>query len=300
VSAQALASAAPGIRDALAWAEHEIGAASETPRLDAELLLAHALGVAREQVVIAAGDRRAPRSDERSLDRHARMRLSELVRRRAHAREPVAYLIGYRHFRRLRIAVDRRALIPRPETELLVDAALALPRGASVLDLGTGSGAVALAIKDERPDLEVAGADVSPSALALARQNGRTLGLDVDWLRADLLVGIPDRFDAIVCNPPYVADSERGTLAPEITRHEPPLALFAGPDGLDVVRATLAQLAPPARPRLRQLALEVGAGQAAAVRALMRDARFGRLRTLADLAGIERVVVGTRGSRSDA
>src|SRR5205085_157818 len=128
----------------------------------------------------------------------------------------------------IELGVDRRALVPRPETELLVEAALGLPAGAHVLDLGTGSGAVALALKAERPDLQLAGSDVSEAALELARANGARLGLEVRWLRSDLLSGLADEFDAILANLPYVADSERPTLAPEILRHEPPEALFAG------------------------------------------------------------------------
>ena len=143
-------------------------------------------------------------------------------------REPVAYILGRRGFRRLDLAVDPRALIPRPETELLVEVGLGLPRGARVLDLGTGSGAVALASKDERPDLLLSGSDLSEDALALARANGERLGLAVSWLRADLLAGVPDEFDAILTNPPYVAESARASLAPEILRHEPPGALFSG------------------------------------------------------------------------
>jgi release factor glutamine methyltransferase len=162
-----------------------------------------------------------------------------------------------------------------------------------VLDLGTGSGAVALALAHERPDLRVSASDVSADALALARANGERLGLDVRWLRADLLAGVPEEFDAILCNPPYVAAGERAALAPEIVRHEPASALFAGPDGLDAIRALADQLA--RRPSVRLAALEVGAGQARTVRELMRGAQFDAVRVVRDLAGIERVVVGERG-----
>ncbi len=158
--------------------------------------------------------------------------------------------------------------------------------------MGTGSGAVALALKDERPDLHVSGSDLSEDALALARANGERLGLPVSWLRADLLTGVPDEFDAILSNPPYVAESARTSLAPEILRHEPPEALFAGLDGLVVIRALLTQVA--GRGRVKTVALEVGAGQAAAVGELMRAAGFTEVRSEHDLAGIERVVVGKR------
>lgn len=271
------------VRDALDGAVTAISAAGcETPRLDAELLLAHALGVGRERLLI----------DDLEVTGPAVRVFQDFVRRRSVQREPVAYILGRRHFRRLELAVDRRALIPRPETELLVEVALALPRGARVLDMGTGCGAVALALADERPDLSVAGSDLSADALELARANGERLGLHVRWLRADLLDGIHDEFDALVSNPPYVRDGERVALAPEILRHEPASALFAGADGLDAIRPLVEQAS--ARESLRLLALEVGAGQAAEVVGLMRAAGFAAVRAERDLAGIERVIVGER------
>ena len=256
----------------------------ETPRLDAEVLLAHILGVDRARLLT---------DGELTVAGAAVRPYQEAVRRRAVAREPVAYITGARGFRRIELDVDPRALIPRPETELLVEVGLGLPRGAGVLDVGTGSGAVALALKDERPDLRVTGSDASEQALELARANGAKLGLKVAWMHADLLEGMPDEYDALLCNPPYVADSERATLAPEILRHEPPEALLAGPDGLDAIRALLTQLA--VRERVRLAALEVGAGQAPAVGELMRGAGFHTVRVERDLAGIQRVVVGERG-----
>lgn len=273
------------VRDALDGAITAIAAAGcDTPRLDAEVLFAHVLGVSRERL-LTDRDLTVARPHVRACQ--------GAVRRRAVEREPVAYITGRRGFRRLELAVDRRALIPRPETELLVELALArLPRDARVLDVGTGSGAVALALADERPDLLVSGSDTSADALALARTNGERLGLHADWLRADLLDGAPDRFDAILSNPPYVAESERASLAPEILRHEPPDALFAGPDGLDAIRALLVQVA--SRERVKLIALEIGAGQADAVSELMCSAGFADVRRERDLAGIERVIVSTR------
>ena len=271
-------------RDALDSAIIAITAAGcETPRLDAELLLADALGVSRERLVV---------DSDLLVEGPAVRVFQNAIRRRAVQREPVAYILGRRGFRRLDLAVDPRALIPRPETELLVEVGLGLPRGARVLDVGTGSGAVALALKDERPDLLLTGSDLSEDALALARANGERLGLAVSWLRADLLAGVPDEFDAILTNPPYVAESARASLAPEILRHEPPGALFSGPDGLDAIRALLAQVG--AREQVRTVALELGAGQAGAVQELMRTAGFATVRAERDLAGIERVVVGER------
>ena len=271
-------------QDALEGASTAIGAGGcATPRLDAELLLSHVLGVARERLLL---------DPELSVQGQAVRAFQDAVRRRAVEREPVAYIVGHCGFRRLELAVDPRALVPRPETELLVETALTLSKGASVLDLGTGSGAVALALKDERPDLELTGSDVSSDALDLARANGRRLGLQVRWLHADLLAGVPDCFDAVLANLPYVADRERATLAPEIVRHEPRGALFAGPDGLGTIRALLAGLG--GHPRVGLLALEVGAGQAQAVAELVRAAGFRALRSERDLAGIERVVVGER------
>jgi release factor glutamine methyltransferase len=282
----ALIGAGTPVREALEGAATAIGAAGcQTPRLDAEVLLADILGVDRARLLT---DR------ELTVAGPAVRAFQNAVRRRAVEREPVAYIVGRRGFRHIELSVDRRALIPRPETELLVEVALALPAGARVLDVGTGSGAVALALAQERPDLHVSGSDVDEDALALARANGVRLGSSVSWLRADLLNGVPDEFDAVLSNPPYVAEGERAVLAPEILRHEPGRALFAGADGLDAIRALLAALAVCERVRL--VALEVGAGQAGAVAALMRDANFATVRGELDLAGIERVVVGERAS----
>jgi release factor glutamine methyltransferase len=272
------------VRDALDGAVTAIGAAGcETPRLDAEVLLATVLDVDRARLLT---DR------DLTVAGPAVRAFQDAVRRRAVTREPVAYITGRRGFRDIELRVDPRALIPRPETEMLVEVALALPPRARVLDVGTGSGAVALALAHERSDLEVSASDISEPALELARANGQQLGLPVRWLHADLLDGVPDEFDAVLANPPYVAESERRTLAPEILRHEPHGALFAGVDGLDAVRALIAQLA--SRPRVRLAALEIGVAQAGAVAAMMRDVGFTAIRRECDLAGIERVVVGER------
>jgi release factor glutamine methyltransferase len=275
------------VRDALASASAALADdGCDTPRLDAELLLAEVLGVGRERLVL---DARSP------LDPPAMECFQALVARRV-AREPVAYILGRKEFRRITLSVDRRVLIPRPETELLVEVGLSLPAGATVVDVGTGSGAVALALKQERPDLGVWGTDSSAAALTVARENAARLGLDVHFAQANLLAGADEPFYAILANLPYVPDGT--ALAPEIARYEPAEALFGGADGLDVIRRLLGRIAsagPVGRaggPAL--VALEVGFDQADTVSDLVRAAGFDRVERLRDLAGHERVVVGRR------
>jgi release factor glutamine methyltransferase len=270
------------VREALDSAVVAITAAgSDTPRLDAELLLAHALGVNRATVVT---------DSRREVSGPAVRAFQEAVRRRSAGREPVAYIVGSRGFRHLELAVDPRVLIPRPETELLVEIGLDLPAGARVADVGTGSGAIALALKHERPDLDVVATDASIDALAVARANAAQLGLDVEFLHGDLLAGA-GAVDAVLSNPPYVSEAEHATLAPEITRHEPPGALVAGADGLEVIRR-LVPAAAGAGAAL--LAIEVGHGQAGRVTTVFGAAGFRRVTARRDLARIERVVVGFR------
>jgi release factor glutamine methyltransferase len=262
------------VRDALDSARIPLTAAGcDNPRLDAELLLAAALGVDRAMLFA---------HPDRELDGEATRAFMNAVRRRRE-REPVAYILGSKGFRRIELQVDRRVLIPRPETEHLVEAALQLPRGARVADVGTGSGAVALALKDERPDLEVFATDVSKDALDVARANARRLELDVTFVEGDLLAGV--EVDAVVSNPPYV---EAGaSLMPEVGRWEPPLALYGDADGLSVIRRLVKVDVP-------FLALEHGGGQADAIEALAREAGFGEVERVRDLAGIERVLVARR------
>ncbi len=259
------------VRDALDSALIALTASGcETPRLDAEVLLAAALGVDRAALIV---DPARPVEVEP---------FREYVRRRTR-REPVAYILGRKGFRRLELEVDPRVLVPRPETEHVVEAALGLPAGARVVDVGTGSGAIALALADERPDLRVVATESSPGALAVARANGARLGLAVEWLEGDLLDPVSGTVDAVVANPPYVRDGER--LAPELG-YEPREALYGGQDGLAVLR----RLAGAVRD-VPFVALEVGAGQARDVAALLPGHEIEVVR---DLAGIERVVVGRR------
>ena len=280
------ATAAATVADALAAARDAIAAAgSETPRLDAELLLAEATGRRREQL---AADPGAP------VPAAAARTFGTMVRRRI-AHEPVAYILGRRGFRRIELRTDRRALIPRPETELLVEVALDLaPR--RVLDIGTGSGAVALAVADELPGAEVVAVETDAGALALARENAAALGFAG---RVELLHGpaaaAAGRFDLALANLPYVADGDRSTLPADVADWEPEAALFAGPDGLTVIRAVLAALAPgDSGPECDAVALEVGIGQAEDVAALVVAAGYPYVAARADLAGIDRVVVGRR------
>jgi release factor glutamine methyltransferase len=220
--------------------------------------------------------------------------------RRRREREPVAYITGWKGFRHLDLAVDRRVLIPRPETELLVEVGLTLPEGATVVDVGTGSGAVALALKHERPDLRISAVDSSRPALDLARENAHHLALDVHFAHSDLIAhshlisdtdSTPEgreRFYAIVANLPYVPDGI--ALPPEVAEYEPAAALFGGVDGLDVIRRLLGTI----DRGVNMVALEVGFDQAERVSALVCSAGFARIERLRDLAGHERVIVGWR------
>ena len=268
------------VRDALDSAVVGLTAAGvPTSRLDAEVLLAHVLAVDRTALFLDPARELTPAQ--------AGAFRAVVVRRRE--REPVSQLVGLRGFRHLELAVDRRVLTPRPETEHLVEAALWLPEGARVVDVGTGSGAVALALKDERPDLEVLATDVSTDALDVAWQNARALGIDVTFFHGDLLDPIDPALpvDAVVSNPPYVRDEV--ALPPEVVRFEPHVALFGGPDGLAVIR----RLVPQAFGRgARFVAVEVGEGQVPDVGAVFRAAGAAEVHAVPDLAGIERVVVG--------
>jgi release factor glutamine methyltransferase len=267
------------IRDAIAAAVDGLTAAGvEDPRLDAEVMLATALGT----------DRAALYSEpEREIEPSAAREFAEMVRRRVR-REPVAYIVGRAWFRQLELLVDDRVLMPRPETELLVDLAQDRQR---VLDVGTGSGAIALAIAHEREGARVTGIDNSPDAIEVARANAARNGLEVEFLIADLIVGGP--YDLIVSNPPYVREGEWAGLQPEITLYEPREALLAGPDGLDIIRE-LVPAAVDVLVRGGMLGIEIGQGQSRTVETLFERAGFSRVETIRDLAGMPRVVTGRR------
>jgi release factor glutamine methyltransferase len=258
---------------------------SPTARLDAELLIGHALDLGRVELYT---------SFERPLGDAELATCRELISRRAQ-REPVAYILGRWGFRGLDVDVDRRVLVPRPESELVVDRCLLLLDGLpspSVVDVGTGSGAIALSLASEVPGAAVCGCDISDDALEVARGNGARLGIDVEWARSDLLAGLGGRrFDLIVSNPPYVAAAEIDALEPEVRDWEPRGATVAGESGLEVVKR-LVSAAPAALEPGGALVLEVGAGQAAAVSRLMEAAGLGGVERDRDHAGIERIVWG--------
>lgn len=261
-------------------------------RLDAQLLLLHALGRSQhDRAWLLAHDKDALSSD-------AEIRYIELSRRRA-AGTPLAYLTGVREFYGLSLQVDARVLDPRPDTETLVDWALELlppsppavgdSKGEGedrlrVVDLGTGSGAIALTLKHWRPDCQVYAVDLSDDALDVAKTNAQNLGLTLSLQQGSWLEGLHERFDLIVSNPPYVAEDDSHL---DQLRHEPRLALSSGPDGLDAIRAIVGQ-APARLNQTGWLLLEHGWDQAVAVRALLTQAGFSNVQSRKDLAGIER------------
>jgi release factor glutamine methyltransferase len=277
------------VREALDAAVDALRAAGiEEPRLDAELLLAEASGRSRAALVADSEAEVAPAAGRR---------FGEMVRRRLR-REPVAYILGRKGFRNLELAVDRRVLVPRPETELLVELALEV-KPETVLDVGTGSGAIALAVADELPGCAVTATDTSPAALEVARSNAERLGLAARVRFLEGTVPEGESFDLVLANLPYVAERDWPSLQPEVTEWEPREALLAGPDGLDAYRFFLREcgraLASYRGLTSTTLAVEVGEGQASAVAELFRAAGFEGIETRRDLAGIERVVIGRSG-----
>ena len=258
------------VREALGEAERRLAAAGvDTPRVDAELLLAHVLGTTRSGVYA-------------EFDREVDGAWEPLVARRE-TREPLAYVLGEWGFRRLTLRTDARALVPRPESEMVVERALALLEGVAaprVLDIGVGSGALALAVKDERPDARVTGVDVSAEALALARENAERLGLDVELREGGIDVAA-EGWDLVISNPPYVESLDG--LQPEL-RFEPTVAVIGA--GFHEAIARTAST--------RFLVLEIGAGQGTEVAAALEAESYHDVTITLDLAGRERVVEGRR------
>ena len=261
--------------------DHLVGKRIEQPRVNAERLLGHALGMERVELYMHL-DR--PLTPSELDDARA------LLARRA-AGEPLQYVLGEWGFRRLTLRVDGRALIPRPETETLVERCLALLDGDEaprVLDVGTGSGAVALALAAEHPGARVTAIDVSEDALSLARENAERTGLAVELLCHDLFTGLPgDSWDLVVSNPPYVRDDERASLAREVADWEPAMALVDRGHTEALVRDAARTLRPGGA-----LAVETHEDGASSVATLLERAGFVAVRTTKDLAGRDRVVEG--------
>lgn len=264
----------------------------EQARLDAELLLAGILGVKRLDLYL---------QHDRPLTAEELERYRAAVRRRL-KREPLQYILGTAAFRHLELHVDRRVLIPRPETELLAGAVLGWARErnrtGAVLDVGTGSGAIALSLATEGGFERIVASDASPDALAVARENAERAGCRdrVEFREGSLfdVVRPGEHFDVIVSNPPYVAEAERGGLAPEVVEHEPAMALFAAGDGLAVIDAIVAS-APDHLAPGGLLALEIGAAQGNAVLSLLEGSgRYTASRVQRDLSGRERLVLAEK------
>ncbi|HLI81190.1 MAG TPA: peptide chain release factor N(5)-glutamine methyltransferase [Candidatus Binataceae bacterium] len=255
----------------------------DTARLDAEVLLAHACGVLRAQLISGAF----------RIDADAAEKFRRMVERRA-AREPIAYIIGRKEFFSLDFEVTPAVLIPRPETEILVDAALKFLTTREhplALDIGTGSGAIAIAIAVNAPEVRIIATDISKEALEVARRNAIRHRCEdrIDFVHADLFPDGDARFDLIVSNPPYVAEVDLDILQPEIRLHEPRVALVFGEDGLDMYRRITAGCCSRLNPD-GEVMVEIGAGQAFSVEALFRRAGFSNIDAIRDLARIERVI----------
>jgi len=259
----------------------------DSPRLTIEELLGHVLSASRLQLYMDL---------QRPLEAGELARLRELVEQRS-ARVPLQHLLGSSEFRGRRFTVDRRALIPRPETELLVEACLAeLPgeQQASTLELGTGSGVIALSLLAERPALRLVAVELSAEAAALARENAARLGLSdrLDLREGDLFAPLRpgERFDLIVSNPPYVASEVIATLEPEVRDHDPRLALDGGTEGLEIIRRIVDQAKAWTVPG-GLLALEIGDDQGVAVKALLERAGFEDIQIKKDYAELDRLAL---------
>ena len=290
--AQAAVDRAPTVGQALARARAALEATSGTARLDAEVLLARVLGWSRARLLAHPGA---------SLDPTCTQRFEALVERRRDG-EPVAYVTGRREFWSLEFAVTPDTLIPRPETEHLVEAVLEVVSAddaAAIADVGTGAGAVAVALARERPRSFVLGTDRSPAAVAVARANAIRLGAgNASFVVADACAALaPNRWSVVVSNPPYVAENDAHLTAGDL-RFEPREALVSGPRGLAMLE-TLARQGPARLVDGGWLVLEHGRDQGPAVRALLSGAGLGAVETIRDLAGNERVTLGRRARRGD-
>lgn len=268
------------VADALNRAEKRLRDIPD-PRLDAEYLLAETLGLSRLSLLMEKGRALTPREEA----------VYEGLLQRREAREPLQYILGNQPFMGFSLKTDARALIPRFDTEILCEEALShLSGGMRVLDLCTGSGALAIAIKRLRPACSVTATDLSGDALALARENARSLGADIRFLQGDLFAPVAgEKFDLIVSNPPYIPDSLRGKLQQEV-QQEPEMALFAGPDGLAFYRRIAREAAAHLLPG-GWLCLEIGDDQGETVPALLQES-FRRVHMLRDLNHLPRVVTG--------
>jgi release factor glutamine methyltransferase len=275
----------------VAWATEDFRARGiDSPRLDAELIVGHVLGMSRTDIIRDGG---------RPLEKDELDALRGLVKRRR-AREPMAYIRGSREFYGRDFKVNAHVLVPRPDTEILVEVTLrrthALSLSARGLDLCTGSGCVAVTLARERPLFSMFASDISEDALRVARDNAQRLGAyRIAFVKADLFDGHawPHRFDFITANPPYIPSAEIASLMPDVRDFEPRLALDGGEDGLAFYRRIVAQAPSHLRPR-GVLAFEVGAGEAQDVAALMREHGFVDVLVEKDYARIERVVSGAR------
>ncbi|MEO7095229.1 MAG: peptide chain release factor N(5)-glutamine methyltransferase, partial [Polyangiales bacterium] len=277
------------VKELVAWMTDDLRKRGiESARIDSELIVAHVLQVDRIKILLSA---------ERELSADELERIRALLKRRR-TFEPIAYLRGEREFYGHRFLVDGRVLVPRPDTETLVEVALKRLIGRElsgrVLDLCTGSGCVAISLKLERPTITVDAVDVSRDALAVARDNAQRLGAvwNVSFAEGDLFTPLPSRpYDLVTANPPYIASAEVPTLQRDVADHEPRLALDGGDDGLAIVRRIVDE-APRWLRAGGALAMEVGAGQADEVRALFASRDFSDVRVARDYGGIDRVVSG--------
>ncbi len=252
------------------------------PRLEAEHLLSEVLGIPRLEIYLRF---------EQPLNPTERDRLKSMVVRRAN-REPLQYIQGYTEFYGYRLEVDRRVLIPRPETERLVETAIGYCTfSAKILEIGTGTGAISIAIAKQFPGIEIVACDVSNDALQVAEKNAIMNCVDIQFVESDVYQNVPkQKFDLIISNPPYISDSEYETLMPEITKYEPRLALTAGEDGLDVYRKILREAGAFLDVRGKIL-LEIGSKQAQAMQQLSGENGFSKIEIIKDYNEMDRIAV---------